>query len=162
VTRIRTCHETICDRDCDGRGRGDGCAARWRGLEGPPCAARRSLDQAPGLAVRKMCVRCGRVTARVAHDGLPWCGGDWINAGRYTRASPPDNPAPRAPCPARTDTGAPVPLDTWLVTGTRVDDPYPCRCEERRRCNPRWCPCANRTGVLDHLPETCCARRGRS
>jgi hypothetical protein len=57
------------------------------------------------------------------------------------------------------DTGQAVPIGTWLATGTYTDDPYPCRCEEGRRCNPKLCPCAGRTGVLDHLPETCCARR---
>jgi hypothetical protein len=58
------------------------------------------------------------------------------------------------------ETGAPVPLGVWLATGTRVDDPYPCRCPDESRCK-RDCPCKGRPGVLDHLPHSCCGRKGR-
>jgi hypothetical protein len=62
-----------------------------------------------------------------------------------------------------TETGALVKLDVWLHTSTATDDPYPCRCQPPGRCNRPTCPCAGRTGVLDHLPGACCAhRRGGS
>ena len=54
------------------------------------------------------------------------------------------------------DTGDPVPIGVWLATGTRTDDPYPCRCDPRCR---QTCPCRGRADVVDHLPGTCCARR---
>ncbi len=46
----------------------------------------------------------------------------------------------------------------WLIAGTPVDEPYPCRCHESRfgRCSPLWCPCAGRPDVL---PEPCCSSR---
>jgi len=49
---------------------------------------------------------------------------------------------------------------TWLVAGTPVDQPYPCRCHERRgrECSAAWCPCAGRTD-RKHLPPDCCAHR---
>lgn len=49
-----------------------------QGLSGPPCQSRGLLDRdnPPDLIVQKMCVYCGRVTARVGDDGLPWCGGE--------------------------------------------------------------------------------------
>lgn len=60
------------------------------------------------------------------------------------------------------ETGAVVPLGVWAAAGTPVEDPYPCRCEPGRRCNPKWCPCFGRIGDLDHLPATCCAKRAAS
>lgn len=46
----------------------------------------------------------------------------------------------------------------WLIAGTPVDEPYPCRCHESRRrgCSPLWCPCSGRP---DRLPEPCCSTR---
>lgn len=53
----------------------------------------------------------------------------------------------------------------WLWAGTRVDEPYPCMCQQYQAlmdytyCGKR-CPCAGRTDT-GHLPDTCCAiRRG--
>lgn len=48
-----------------------------------PCPERAGLDQStpPGLLPAQTgCVRCGRVTARRAPDGMPWCGGEPITA----------------------------------------------------------------------------------
>jgi hypothetical protein len=45
----------------------------------------------------------------------------------------------------------------WLVAGTSLDQPYPCRCHERwndRGCSAAWCPCAGRQRV--NLPSDCC------
>lgn len=51
---------------------------RGKGLDGPACEERLTLDQ--GYTVhppsQAMCVRCGRVTHRRDTDGLAWCGGD--------------------------------------------------------------------------------------
>ncbi len=45
---------------------------------------------------------------------------------------------------------------SWLVTGTPVGEPYPCRCAERRfsKCSAVFCPCAGR---LDPPNAECCA-----
>lgn len=45
---------------------------------------------------------------------------------------------------------------TWLVSGTPVDQPYPCRCHERlySDCSAAFCPCAGR---LDPPNSRCCA-----
>lgn len=50
---------------------------RGSGLDGPVCLERQDLEQGnpPGLIGQKLCVRCGRVTARVDDDGVAWCGG---------------------------------------------------------------------------------------
>lgn len=49
---------------------------RGAGLDGPACAERADLGQTPdGLRVR-MCIRCGRITARLDTDGVGWCGGN--------------------------------------------------------------------------------------
>lgn len=46
----------------------------------------------------------------------------------------------------------------WAIAGTRVDEPYPCRCHERKyeRCSAAFCPCAGRT---DPPNSECCANR---
>ena len=46
----------------------------------------------------------------------------------------------------------------WIIAGTPLNQPYPCRCDERRggTCSPRWCPCAGRVD-LHQVPPTCCA-----
>lgn len=53
-------------------------------------------------------------------------------------------------------------IGRWLITGTALDRPYPCRCNERpawaEECSAAWCPCAGRTD-RDHLPATCCSWR---
>lgn len=51
----------------------------------------------------------------------------------------------------------------WLVAGTRVGEPYPCRCSASRKCKttgavPWQCPDVGRTDT-QHLPAWCCARR---
>lgn len=48
----------------------------------------------------------------------------------------------------------------WLLAGTPVEEPYPCRCHEAKfgKCSPMWCPCAGR--VDEALGwEGCCASR---
>lgn len=53
-------------------------AVRGQGLTGPECAERRLLLQHPpggGPPYSRMCVRCGRITARADGDEMPWCGG---------------------------------------------------------------------------------------
>ena len=45
---------------------------------GLPCKERFALSQStpPGLLpCQKLCVRCGRVTARRDQQNMPWCGG---------------------------------------------------------------------------------------
>jgi len=53
----------------------------------------------------------------------------------------------------------------WLIAGTPVDEPYPCRCLEPvvmsdgrtfkpKACNPAFCPCSGR---LDPQGPECCA-----
>ncbi len=46
----------------------------------------------------------------------------------------------------------------WLIAGTPVTEPYPCRCHESRfgRCSPVFCPCAGRPDVQ---PDPCCSGR---
>jgi len=48
--------------------------------------------------------------------------------------------------------------NTWIVAGTSIFEPYPCRCELWREggCNPAWCPCSGRP-LAATLPRTCCA-----
>lgn len=43
----------------------------------------------------------------------------------------------------------------WLIAGTPVGQPYPCRCHERRgpKCSAAWCPCAGR---FDPPNRQCC------
>lgn len=45
----------------------------------------------------------------------------------------------------------------WLIAGTDISAPYPCRCSERRGrvCSAAWCPCAGRS---DPQGPTCCGR----
>jgi hypothetical protein len=52
---------------------------RRRGLDGPACPERMTLDQGYNLRPprQRMCGRCGRVTARLDHEGLAWCGGEY-------------------------------------------------------------------------------------
>ena len=47
-------------------------------------------------------------------------------------------------------------LNTWIIAGTPVKDPYPCRCAERLgpECSAAWCPCAGRK---DPPNGRCCA-----
>lgn len=57
-----------------------------------------------------------------------------------------------------------VKTGVWLVAGTRVGEPYPCRCSVVRKCRtsgavPWQCPDVGRTDT-QHLPVHCCARRG--
>jgi hypothetical protein len=45
----------------------------------PPCRERYALNQstpAGMLPCQKLCILCGRVTARRDHDDMPWCGGE--------------------------------------------------------------------------------------
>lgn len=50
-----------------------------------------------------------------------------------------------------------APRNVWLVAGTSVLQPYPCRCEPwRGPCSPLWCPCAGRLDAW-HWPAHCCA-----
>ena len=55
-------------------------------------------------------------------------------------------------------TSSEVAFGPWLIAGTPVNEPYPCRCAERRfeRCSAAFCPCAGRPDVL---PEPCCSGR---
>lgn len=54
----------------------------------------------------------------------------------------------------------------WVIAGTPLDEPYPCRCKERPahargwktwRCSPAWCPCAG--APTAGKPRDCCAYR---
>jgi hypothetical protein len=49
-----------------------------------------------------------------------------------------------------------VTFGRWAIAGTAVDQPYPCRCHERRfeKCSAAWCPCAGRP---DPQGPGCCA-----
>lgn len=51
-----------------------------------------------------------------------------------------------------------APRNTWLVAGTSILKPYPCRCEYWREggCDATWCPCSGRTDVWN-FPAGCCA-----
>lgn len=53
-------------------------------------------------------------------------------------------------------------IGRWLIAGTALDQPYPCRCNERpewaKDCSPAWCPCAGRTD-REHVPASCCSWR---
>jgi hypothetical protein len=47
------------------------------GLMDPPCRERDHLPQlVEGNPFHRMCVVCGRITAREDVDGLPWCGAE--------------------------------------------------------------------------------------
>lgn len=48
----------------------------------------------------------------------------------------------------------------WLVAGTALDQPYPCRCLERgqRDCGSQWCPCFGRTDLAGLTPACCGVR----
>jgi hypothetical protein len=48
------------------------------------------------------------------------------------------------------------PRNVWLVAGTSVFQPYPCRCGGWQQCSPLWCPCAGRLDVWN-WPPSCCA-----
>jgi hypothetical protein len=53
---------------------------RGRGLDGPACPERAELPQsAPtgGPPYHRMCIRCGRVTARSDVELVAWCGGEF-------------------------------------------------------------------------------------
>ncbi len=58
-----------------------------------------------------------------------------------------------------------TPIGIWLMAGTPVNKPYPCRCWIGRRCNTTgahrayWCPCWRRHDDLDRMPAACCGRR---
>ena len=44
----------------------------------------------------------------------------------------------------------------WIIGGTPVGEPYPCRCHQRKydRCAAMWCVCAGRP---DPQNDQCCA-----
>lgn len=44
----------------------------------------------------------------------------------------------------------------WLIAGTPIGEPYPCRCSESLygKCSPLWCPCSGRS---DPQGPLCCA-----
>lgn len=48
----------------------------------------------------------------------------------------------------------------WIIAGTPISEPYPCRCQERpawaRECSAAWCPCAGRA---DPQTPDCCGWR---
>lgn len=56
-----------------------------RRAEGTPqCRERYALNQATPAGMTpssKLCLRCGRVTARRDADGWPWCGGELPTIG---------------------------------------------------------------------------------
>lgn len=51
-------------------------------------------------------------------------------------------------------------MSKWIIAGTAIDEPYPCRCAERpawaKACSPAWCPCAGRS---DPQGPICCGHR---
>ena len=51
-----------------------------------------------------------------------------------------------------------APVGVWFATGTRLGEPYPCRCHERKyeQCSAVFCPCAGRK---DPQNADCCANR---
>ncbi len=49
------------------------------------------------------------------------------------------------------------PVGRWLIAGTPLTEPYPCRCYRGKACGMR-CPCAGRTDAAQ-MPTRCCARR---
>jgi hypothetical protein len=54
---------------------------------------------------------------------------------------------------------AAAPRNVWLVAGTSLFAPYPCRCAPRRAtgfCDPTWCPCGGRLDVWN-FAQGCCA-----
>lgn len=54
-------------------------------------------------------------------------------------------------------TAPPVgPMGVWLIAGTTMNEPYPCRCVRSRSCMST-CACRGRTDT-DHLPRYCCAK----
>lgn len=57
-----------------------------------------------------------------------------------------------------------LPTEVWAIAGTRLREPYPCRCHERKygRCSPKYCPCHGRTDLDDPavraiMADDCCA-----
>lgn len=56
------------------------------------------------------------------------------------------------------DEASPAPAGlsgVWMIAGTPIHEPYPCRCHERRgkACSPLWCPCSGRSDPQG--PECC-------
>ncbi len=53
-------------------------AGHGAGLEGPVCPQRvqPQFPTCDGPVRYRMCIRCGRVTARLDTDGVGWCGGE--------------------------------------------------------------------------------------
>lgn len=54
-------------------------------------------------------------------------------------------------------------VDVWVIAGTPVGEPYPCRCDElspfgRVQCDTKWCPCFGRADTFG-TPDDCCGRR---
>lgn len=56
-----------------------------------------------------------------------------------------------------------APVNRWVIAGTPLSEPYPCRCKERPpharhwkswKCSPAWCPCAG--AVPLHGDPDCC------
>jgi hypothetical protein len=62
-------------------------------------------------------------------------------------------------------TRRPLRIGYWAAAGTKVSDPYPCRCASRQGCrrvsNPTFCPCYGRGELGPHLPTSCCALRSK-
>lgn len=51
-------------------------------------------------------------------------------------------------------------VGVWLVSGTALGAPYPCRCSESRdrwACANDRCPCRGRTDLGPGMPPDCCA-----
>lgn len=49
----------------------------------------------------------------------------------------------------------------WLIAGTALGQPYPCRCHESRdgwACANGRCPCAGRTDLVGLTPACCGVR----
>lgn len=46
----------------------------------------------------------------------------------------------------------------WIIAGTPITEPYPCRCGEAKygKCRPAFCPCAARP---DPPAPECCGHR---
>jgi hypothetical protein len=49
-----------------------------------------------------------------------------------------------------------APVGVWLIAGTAISVPYPCRCRVGRECSLVFCPCAGRMDVWNFAPG-CCA-----
>jgi hypothetical protein len=51
----------------------------------------------------------------------------------------------------------------WIIAGTLLGQPYPCRCHElspwdTSQCGSRYCACWGRLDT-QNVPADCCARR---